>query len=100
MGNIRISVPMNKIQAFCRKWKVSEFSIFGSALREDFGPHSDVDVLVEFEPGTRVGLDFFNMERELSEIFSQKVDLVQKSAVRNPFRRSHILENREIIHAA
>ena len=72
---INIAIPQERIVDFCRKWCITELALFGSVLREDFRPDSDVDVLVEFEPGTRVGLRFFGMERELSEILGTKVDL-------------------------
>ena len=75
MGKPRIEVPRNAIGDFCRRHHVRRLSFFGSVLRDDFGPDSDVDVLVEFERGTRVGLRFFAMERELSEILARKVDL-------------------------
>ena len=75
MGKPRINVPRDKVADFCRRHHIRRLSLFGSALREDFGPDSDVDVLVEFEPGTKVGLRFFAMERELSEIFGRRVDL-------------------------
>lgn len=75
MGNLRIDVPRDKIADFCRRHHVRRLSLFGSVLRDDFRPGSDVDVLVEFEPGTRVGLRFFAMERELSEILGRQVDL-------------------------
>ena len=75
MPVVQIDVPREKIRDFCRKWKIKELSLFGSVLREDFRPDSDVDVLVEFEPGTRVGLRFFTIERELSELLGRRVDL-------------------------
>ena len=75
MGESRIDVPNNTIADFCRRHRIRRLSLFGSVLRDDFGPESDVDVLVEFEPGARVGLRFFAMERELSQILARKVDL-------------------------
>ena len=75
MGKPRINVPKDQITDFCRRHHIRRLSLFGSVLREDFRVDSDVDVLVEFEPGTRVGLRFFGMERELSEILGTKVDL-------------------------
>ncbi|NIA06698.1 MAG: nucleotidyltransferase [Actinobacteria bacterium] len=75
MAKLRIDIPKRKIVDFCRRHHIRRLMLFGSVLREDFRPGSDVDVLVEFEPGTRLGLRFFAMERELSEILSRKVDL-------------------------
>lgn len=73
--NTRINIPQAEIEAFCRLNHVRRMAVFGSVLREDFGPDSDLDVLVEFEPNTRVGLRFFGMEEELSKMLGRKVDL-------------------------
>ena len=75
MGKPNIHVPKDKIADLCRRHRIRRLSLFGSVLREDFRPDSDIDVLVDFEPGTRVGLRFFAIERELSEILAGKVDL-------------------------
>jgi predicted nucleotidyltransferase len=71
----RIDINQARLAGFCRRYHIRKLSLFGSVLREDVRPESDVDVLVEFEPGTRVGLRFFAMERELSEMLARKVDL-------------------------
>ncbi len=71
----RIPVNRAKIAEFCRKHHIRRLAFFGSVLRDDFRPDSDVDVLVEFEPGHVPGLAFFAMEVELSEILGRKVDL-------------------------
>jgi predicted nucleotidyltransferase len=97
----RIPVGQKQIEAFCRKWKIREFALFGSVLRDDFRPDSDVDVLVEFEPDTRFSLfDFVDMQDELSQMFGRDVDLVEKSAVTNPFVRHHIRHNHRIVFNA
>jgi len=70
-----INIPKDQIAEFCRRHRIRKLALFGSILRDDFRPESDVDVLVEFEPGTRVGLRFFAIERALSEILGRKVDL-------------------------
>lgn len=71
-----IKLPKEKIAAFCRTNHIAKLSVFGSALREDFGPDSDVDFLVEFEPGHVPGLiRLAGMERELSELIGRKADL-------------------------
>lgn len=96
-----IDVPTERLADFCRKWKVTELALFGSVLRANFGPESDIDVLVELAPGH--GLDLFDwveMIDELRVIFGREVDLVSKRALRNPFRRHRILTTREVIHAA
>jgi predicted nucleotidyltransferase len=72
MGMLRIEIPKNEIEAFCKnkKWRVKELSIFGSALREDFGPHGDVDVLVDLKPDHRLSLyDWIDMIDELRALF-------------------------------
>jgi hypothetical protein len=71
----RILLDREKIAEFCRRHHIRKLALFGSVLRDDFGPQSDVDVLVEFEPGHVPGLAFFTMELELSEIVGRKVDL-------------------------
>ena len=76
MDQTKISIPKDKISEFCQRNQVRRLSLFGSVLRDDFGPYSDVDVLVEFEPGTRVGLiRFSGLEIELGKIIGRKVDL-------------------------
>ena len=76
MSEARISIPKDRIAEFCVRNRVRRLSLFGSVLREDFGPDSDVDILVEFEPGTRVGLiRLSGLEIELGNIVGRKVDL-------------------------
>ena len=97
---LAIPIDRTRLAEFCRKWKVAELSIFGSALGEDFRPDSDVDVLVVFQEDAEWDLwDHLHAEEELHELFSRKVDLVEKSALRNPFRRHHILNHREVVYA-
>ncbi len=71
----RIRIPHEAIAEFCRRHHIRRLALFGSVLRDDFGPHSDVDVLVEFEPAHVPGLAFFSMEHELTEILGRQVDL-------------------------
>lgn len=100
MAQLKINIPKEKIQDFCKRWKIAEFSIFGSALREDFSPKSDVDVLISFEPDIPWSLfDWVDMIDELRGILGREVDLVEKSGLRNPFRRREILSNRQVIYA-
>ena len=97
----KIDIPQDEIAEFCWRWKVKELAIFGSALRDDFRPDSDVDVLVVFRDDARWGLfDHMRAEEELKRIFERDVDLVERRAIRNPFRRHHILNNCEVIYAA
>jgi predicted nucleotidyltransferase len=96
-----ISVDQATIADFCRRWHITEFSLFGSVLRDDFRPDSDVDVLVVFAPDTEFGWeDWEKMEQELEAIFGRPVDLVEKDAVRNPFRRREILKTHQVVYAA
>lgn len=97
----RLTYDRDRIDAFCRKWKVLELALFGSVLRDDFRPDSDVDVLVTFESEAPWSLwDWPAMLDELKAIFGRKVDLVEKSAIKNPWRRHTILNSYEVIHAA
>ena len=104
MSKQKVSIPRKKIVDFCRRWKVVEFSLFGSALGEDFRPDSDIDVLVTFAPHTRVSLfDLVDMEDELKKVFGRDVDLVEKESIlksENYIRRKNILENTKVIYAA
>ncbi len=97
-----LDVPTDKIGAFCQKWKLKEFSLFGSVLRDDFGPQSDIDVLISFRPGAAMTFEgYLQMREELSAIFGgRSVDLVEKRLLRNPFRRYEILTTREVVYAA
>lgn len=98
---MHVEVPQEQIEAFCRKWKIRELALFGSVLRDDFRPDSDVDVLVEFEgddhPGYR---GWLAMEEELHALLGRDVDLVEKSSVVNPYRRRHILASHQVVYAA
>ena len=102
MGKTSIPIAADRIRDFCQRWKITEFSLFGSVLRDDFRPDSDVDVLVSFAEDAHWGLfDICRMEDELREIFGRQVDLVTRRAVEespNPIRREHILAHLETIH--
>ena len=97
----RIRIDHDRIAEFCRRWRVTEFSLFGSVLREDFRPRSDVDVLVSFSPDAPWHLmHLVEMREELEQIFGREVDLVEKRALRNPFRRHEILTTMQTLYAA
>ena len=101
IGAVRIDIPSDKITEFCRKWKIVEFALFGSVLREDFRPDSDVDVLISLSDDAHWDLfDWVDMIEELKAIFGREVGLVEKSGLRNPFRRHAILSSKEVIYAA
>jgi predicted nucleotidyltransferase len=91
----------DRLDGFCRRWRIQELALFGSVLRSDFRPDSDVDVLVTFEPDAPWTLwDLSRMRAELKELFGREVDLVEKKALRNPFRRQAILADQRVIYAA
>ena len=85
-------VPPDVLESFCRCHYIRKLSIFGSALRSDFGPESDVDVLVEFEPGHTPGLAFFGLQDELPELFGRKVDLNTPAFLSRYFRQDVLRE--------
>ncbi|MCC6477421.1 nucleotidyltransferase domain-containing protein [bacterium] len=103
MSTPRIPIPLPEIEAFCKKWKITEFSLFGSVLRDDFGPGSDVDVLVEFADDSAWKLgDWIDMEDELASILGREVDLLVRSEVvrmENWIRRKSILEGASNVYA-
>jgi len=98
-----ISIDIEKIRAFCQKWQITEFSLFGSVLRDDFHAKSDVDVLVTFAPAAKTtGLDWVMAEEELAIIFGRDVDLISRRGIeqsRNSLRRHEILSTAEVIYA-
>ena len=101
MGTGQIEIPKEQIAAFCHKWKIKEFSLFGSILREDFRPDSDVDVLILLQDDAPWDLfDWIDMLDELKALFGRQVDLVEQTAIDNPFRRRQIFKTRQVIYAA
>jgi predicted nucleotidyltransferase len=103
MKELSIKVPRKKLAAFCRKYHIRKLAFFGSVLRDDFKPTSDVDVMVEFEKGYTPGLSFFAMPEELKKILGREVDLLTYQGVqtsRNPIRRKAILDSAKIYYVA
>jgi len=100
----KIHYDPKEIEAFCTRWKVRELCLFGSVLRDDFRPDSDVDVLISIPPESSPSWsEWIEMEDELRGIFNNKVDLVSKSAVEkseNPYRKRHILSHLERLYVA
>lgn len=100
----RIDIPSQQIADFCQRWMIIEFGLFGSVLRDDFQPASDVDVLVSFAPEARWSLfDLVEMENELSQLLKREVDLVEREAVErspNYIRRKNILQSAQVVYAA
>lgn len=98
--NHQVEIDQEALAAFCRKWRIRELSLFGSALRDDFSPESDLDFLVSFEPDSGWDLwDLVDLREGLIAIVNREVDIVVKEALRNPYRRREILSHREVIHA-
>ncbi len=102
MGQMNINFPREKLAEICRRFYVLRMSLFGSVLREDFGPDSDVDVLVEFEPGKEPSFSgLLKLQAELSALFDQRpVDVATPSILRNPYRRKSILKDLQPIYGA
>ena len=103
MTNAAIELPMEKIADFCHKWQVTEFSLFGSVLREDFCPDSDIDVIVQFHPEAHPTFRTLDqMEAELQTLFHREVDLITRQGIessRNYLRRHEILSSAQVIYA-
>jgi hypothetical protein len=99
-GRVRIGVPREQIAEFCRRHHIRRLAFFGSVLRDDFTPQSDVDVLVEFEPGKTPGWAFFGMQDELSEILGRRVDLKTPQELSKYFRDEVLAEAEEVYVAA
>lgn len=101
MSSALISIPRDKIASFCRRWKAKELAMFGSALRDDFSPDSDLDLLISFAPDAEWGLlEHVQMQHELQELLQRNVDLVSKRAIEqsgNWMRRKEILGTARVI---
>jgi uncharacterized protein len=99
---LKINIPKSRIAQFCQRWNVTELALFGSALRTDFRPDSDVDVMVTFAPDAGISLfEMVQMQDELKAIFGREVDLISKRGLehsRNYLRRKAILESAQVIH--
>lgn len=97
---ISLAIPEDQLAALCRRYHVRRLSLFGSVLRDDFGPQSDVDVLVEFEPGRTPGLGFFRFEQELSALLGRRADLNTKASLSRHFRDRVLFNARDVYVAA
>ena len=97
-----LHIPDDLIQLFCQRWQINEFAVFGSVLKADFGPHSDIDVLIAFAPNADWGLfDHVAMKLELEELFGREVDLVTRRALeqsQNWIRREGILNSAQVLY--
>jgi len=100
MSVSELGFSLEALTALCKRYHVRELALFGSARRADFGPESDIDLLVEFEPDARVGfMTLSRMQRELVAIFKRRVDLVPKGGLKPLIRRA-VLESAEVLYAA
>ena len=100
MPEFQITIPQDRIVEFCRRNHVRSLALFGSALRKDFDPQSDMDLLVEFEPEAHVGfLALSRMQRELSTLLGRPVDLVPRDGLK-PVLREEVLSSAEMLYAA
>ena len=100
MATKRFAIPQTALAEFCRRWRIIELAVFGSVVRDDFSPSSDVDFLVEFAPEAQVGfLALARMQRELSALLGRPVDLVPKSGLK-PRIREAVLTSAEVVYAA
>jgi predicted nucleotidyltransferase len=96
-----LDIPKNALAELCRRWKIRELAVFGSVLRDDFGPDSDVDVLLTFEDGVHLGIDeYIGLRGDLVRMFGREVDIVNKRTLRNPYLRHRVLTTRRVLHAA
>lgn len=100
MGRARIDLPRDAVTDFCQRHHIRRLALFGSVLREDFSPTSDVDVLVEFKAGHTPGLAFFGMEEELSRLLGRKVDLATPGFLSRYFREEVLREAEDLYVAA
>lgn len=97
----RIKASPVQIAEFCQRWHITEFALFGSVLRDDFRPDSDIDVLVMFSSAAQWSLfDWVDMKEELEALFGRKVDIADKEGLKNPYRRHEILRTHQVIYAS
>ena len=100
MAPFVIDLPIEVLADFCRRWKITRLEIFGSALREDFGPRSDIDLLVAFAPDAHIGLiAFATIQREMGALFHRRVDLVPRDCLK-PLIRDAVLASAKVLYAA
>lgn len=99
MGEVKLEIPRDRLADLCRRHHIRRLSLFGSVLRDDFGPDSDIDVLLEFQSGTPVGFRFFDVERDLSALFrGRKVHIVNPKYL-NRHLRDRILASAQLQYA-
>jgi hypothetical protein len=100
MAQLQINIPPKELAALCQQHHIRQLALFGSVLRDDFRPDSDVDVLVEFDPDARIGfLRLARIQRELAALLQRRIDLVPKDGLK-PVIREMVLANSEVVYAA
>ncbi len=100
IAKLPLHISKDVIEAFCHKWKIEELSLFGSVLRADFRPDSDIDILATFAKDAQWSVfDHWRMTEELSTLLGRKVDIIESADLSNPFRRHEILTTRKLIYA-
>jgi predicted nucleotidyltransferase len=100
VNELPIRIDEELLAELCRRWHIEKLWLFGSVLRPDFRPDSDVDVLVLFEEGRTPGLAFITLTDELEQLLGRPVDLLTEPSVRNPFRRREIFSTRRLVYTA
>ena len=96
-----MNIDKNKIEVFCKKWKIQELAIFGSFIRDDFNDQSDIDVLITFLPKVTWGFEIAELREELSLIFNRKIDLLNKRSLelsKNSYKKDEILKSCKVIY--
>lgn len=97
-NTLQIEIPQSKIAEFCQRHQIRQLSLFGSVLRSDFRPDSDIDLLVEFVPGQRIGFfELVGMEIELTELLGRKVDLRTPEELSRYFRQK-VLDSAQVLY--
>ncbi len=99
MRSLPIEIPLGRLADICRRYRIARLAVFGSVLRESFGPESDVDVLVEFEPGHTPGFEFFAIQEQLAGLLGRPVDL-HTPAFLSPYFRDEVQRDAEVLYAA
>ncbi|MDH4201439.1 MAG: nucleotidyltransferase domain-containing protein [Phycisphaerae bacterium] len=101
MPQNNIHIPKSKIINYCRQHHIIELAFFGSVLTKDFGPDSDIDVLITLDPDCHYSFyDVIDIRDDLKKMLGYEIDLVEKQGLKNPFRKHQILNNMEVIYAA
>jgi hypothetical protein len=97
----RLGMNSAALERFCAQWEITELAVFGSILRDDFRPDSDLDLLITFAADAPWSLwDFIAMKQEFEQLAGRSADLIEKSALRNPYLRHEVLRTQEVIYAS